>query len=134
MLALAITLWVIAGVSFIIFVCSINKIRLAIAIIKSAAIFIKDVPSALIVPIIVGALMVAFWAFWISMAIYVYAIGEIKGSSDSPFASITRSKEADYMLKYELFAFLWTTALLQASCQFILASACSIWYFSQGTG
>jgi hypothetical protein len=28
----------------------------------------------------------------------------------------------------------WTAALIEALCEFILASSCAIWYFTKGTG
>lgn len=77
MFYIAITLWVLAGISFLMFLCYFRTIRLAIAIIKSAALFLADVPSALFVPLVFGVLVMVFWAFWIMMFMYVYSCGNI---------------------------------------------------------
>jgi hypothetical protein len=146
MLYIAITLWVIAGLSFLIFMytifprcrCYFRSIQLAIAIVKSAALFLRDVPSALIVPLVFGLLIIAFWSFWITMFLFVYSSGDIRGSDSTPFATVDWNDNirlqmiinGRYMLIFQLFEGFWCNALLHALCEFILASSCAIWYFS----
>jgi hypothetical protein len=51
---------------------------LAIAIIKSASLYVIDEPFALLLPPIFAVLSIGFWAFWIAGFVFIYSIGEIK--------------------------------------------------------
>ena len=68
--------------------CFFGKIRLAIAVIKTSAVFIGEVPTVLSIPIIFGVLIIGFWILWIGIFIYLYSVGDISGRTDSPFATI----------------------------------------------
>lgn len=122
--------------------CSIQKIRLAIAVVKTSALFLRDVPSALIVPLIFGIITICFWALWLGMFIYMFSVGDIEGGHTSPFATIkwsttTRFFIIDtirYLLIFLIFEGFWCNALIHALSEFIIASSCAIWYFSQGGG
>lgn len=86
--------YVIFGVligSFIVFLCQYENIKLAIAIIKSAASFTGDVKSVFFVPPVFVVLTCLFWAYWLVIFIFLYSAGDIKGSPDSPFATVTWS-------------------------------------------
>ena len=122
------------GLSLIGFFCIYNKIRLAIAIIKTAAIFIRDTFSIILVPPVISIGTGALWAGWIYTAIYLYSCNAVSGSGDLPFATVTWTGYNKQLFWYWIFAGLWINAFLQALCIFIVASACCIWYFSQGSG
>lgn len=61
----------------------------------------------------------------------MYSVGDVHGRVSSPFAAVTWDNNTKYALIYFLFAGLWIGAFIMALCQFILASSCAIWYFSQ---
>lgn len=62
---------------FIIFICCMfSRIRLAIAIIKTATMFVRDTWSAMIVPLVFYVKVLLFFSFWIIGFIYIYAIGD----------------------------------------------------------
>lgn len=88
----AIILWIILGISLLIFCCYFSSIKIAIAIIKSAALYMRDVPSAIIIPLVFGILEIGFWTFWIFMFLYVYSSGDVKQQDHLPFASVTWNK------------------------------------------
>jgi hypothetical protein len=67
-------------VLFLIFVCWFGKIRLAIAIIKTAAVFLKDEFLIILVPPVSAIFVAALWVWWLLTAIYIYATGEITGT------------------------------------------------------
>lgn len=52
-----------------------NRIRLAIAIIKTATMFVRDVKSAMVVPIFFYLKLLVFFAIWIIGFIFIYALG-----------------------------------------------------------
>ena len=87
-------------ISVLAFIIYFNRIRLAIAVIKSASLFIIKVPFSLLVPPIFAIITLAFWVIWIISFIYVYSVGEIKGSNNSPFATITWDENIRNMLYY----------------------------------
>lgn len=120
--------------SIVAFICYFNRIRLAIAVIKTASLYVMEVPFSLMVPPFIAIFLVIFWLLWIYSFIYVYSVGDIKGRSDSPFATITWDETTRRMLYFHLFMALWNNALILAICQFVLASSCCIWYFSKGPG
>jgi len=78
--------------------------------------------------------LVAFWSFWFVGLLYVYTLGVIVRSKDSPFANVEWNKNTRNILIYYLFAGLWANAFIMASTEFVLASSVCIWYFSRGEG
>lgn len=62
---IAYTAWGIAGLSLLIIICLFNKINLAIAVLKAAADFTRDVWQALFIPIIMFVFISIFFIFWV---------------------------------------------------------------------
>ena len=91
-------------VSLIGLFCLFRTIKLAVAIIKSAAVFVNDVRSIMIVPPVISLCLFLFWSYWIVVFIFLYSVGEISGRSDSPFASVKWSEDTRKMIWYHLFA------------------------------
>lgn len=122
------------GLSVIIFLCIFNKIRLAIGIIKTATKYVNDNFSVMLVPPITAILIGILWVWWIISVIYVVGLGEIKGTGQSPFASVTFDDNTRNMVYYFFFGGLWKQAFLLALEQFILGASVCFWYFNQGPG
>lgn len=102
---------VIAGISFIGFLCYFNRIQMAIAVIKTAALFVLEVPSVMLVPPIMSIIVAGYFALWIISFLYIYSMGDIKGSSDTPLATVEWNENVRYYLIYHLFFGLWTNAM-----------------------
>jgi solute carrier family 44 (choline transporter-like protein), member 2/4/5 len=62
--------------SFLVLIFQRNNIRLAIAIIKTAALYVKDTPLAMLVPPIFTLIVAAWWSIWIVGFIFLYSWGE----------------------------------------------------------
>lgn len=92
-LYLSYTVWAIDGLCFFIFLCIFNKIRLAIAIIKSATLYMKDVPTSMLVPPLIMIFIGVWWAFWVFGAVCLYSMGTISKSNlgYNPFPLVTMS-------------------------------------------
>jgi hypothetical protein len=118
---------VIGVLSFFGLLCYFNRIRMAIAVIKSAALFVMEVPSIMLVPPVFTVLVMGYWGLWIIAFFYIYAMGDVKGSGSTPLATVEWNDNIRYYLIYHLFYGLWTNALLQAFSAFIIASSCCIW-------
>jgi choline transporter-like protein 2/4/5 len=59
--------------SLIGFACIFNKLRLAIAVIKTAAIFLKDEFLIIFLPPVTSVLVVILWIWWLLTAVFVYS-------------------------------------------------------------
>jgi len=126
--------WGIAGASLITTLCLFGRIKLAIAILKAAADYVKETWSVFIVPIVAVIILAAFYAYWAVTSVYLVTGGDPKRMDTNAFATFDYSKKLEYYMIYHLFGGLWITAFVGASVQFIIASSVAMWYFSQGTG
>lgn len=109
-----------------------DKIRLAIAIIKTATLYVRDVPLAQLVPPVFTILNAVFWCVWLFGLVYIYSVGTFVKNGNSPLASVVWDDNTKKMLWYYLFGGLWCNAFIQAVNQFVLASTVCMWYFTQG--
>ena len=116
--------------SLVVTVCSCSKIKLAIGIMKTSAIFIEDNPMSILLPFfnIIAVLLYLCW--WMGACIYLYSTGErIQGDKLLPFGNFDASDKIDKMQIFHFVSLLWNLAFLMASMDFILCSATCIWYF-----
>lgn len=126
--------WGVAGFTFLAVLCLFNRIRLAIAVMKAAADYVKDTPSVFLVPPITVAILLIFYAFWSSAAIFLVSSGDATQIQGTALGTFTYNKTLKRLMIYHLFALLWVNAFIIAATQFVLASSTALWYFSQGTG
>ena len=61
---------------------------MAIAVVKSAAVFVVETPSVILVPPVFIVITMGFWALWIVSFVYVYSTGTIITNPSTPFASV----------------------------------------------
>jgi len=102
-----------------------------VAIIKTAADYVGEVPFALAVPPVVAVVTLIFVFWWVYAAVYLYSVGNYdKQDGVLPYGQVRWSNDTRYMFYYFVFGFLWVTAFLMSLNQFILASSACIWYFS----
>jgi len=126
--------WAIAGVSLIATLCLYGRIKLAIAILKAAADYVKETWSVFLVPIVAVIILAAFYAYWAVTTVYLVSAGDPERMDSNAFGTFSYGKKLEYYIIYHLFGGLWLTAFVGASVQFIIASSVCMWYFSQGTG
>lgn len=132
-LTVAYLCYILAAVIFCFVICMYNRIKLAIAIVKTTSDYISDVKSIILVPILAMVVYLAFYAIWISGFVYMYSKGSITSSEDefNPFPVVTLEGDLRFEVAYYVFCGLWTNAFISAVIQFIIASAAVIWYFKQ---
>lgn len=128
----AIIFWVVDGISLLVLCCIYHKINIVIAVLKAGADYMKQVPTALLVPPLLTLVVVAFFAYWIAAFICLFASGAAFVNDSLPFTSVSWSDSTYYLMIYHGFGLLWNLAFFMAFCQFVLASSCAIWYYSQG--
>lgn len=110
--------------------CCCNKIRLGIAILKTAADFIKDTLRIFLVPIIFFFILAIWLTYWLVALIFIWSVGEVRSKQDTPFASIKWEDTTRYVFWYNLFGLFWVNAFIIGCLQFVLAVSVCTWYFT----
>jgi solute carrier family 44 (choline transporter-like protein), member 2/4/5 len=124
----------VALVLIILLLCCCSRIRLAIAVCNVAGQFVVRVAQVMLVPIIMGLIIIGFWAFAIASLAYIIGTATFVANGDI-FTSISDYTQRSLgMFYYFFFGTLWTSAFLDALTIFVIASACCMWYFSRGPG
>lgn len=129
--AFAYIFWITAGIELCFIICCYHKISLIIAIIKTAAEFMRDVLAILLVPLINTLVGAGIIAIWIVGTIYLYSVGEIKKRGDFPLAQINWNDNTRRAWYFNLFAILWFLGFILSLGKFIIGAACCLWYFNQ---
>jgi len=70
-----------------------GNIKLAIAIIKTAADCVKDNMLMMVVPPVMSIFVFAFWGAWVIGIIYMWSVGTPSKSPDGPYAAMSHTKE-----------------------------------------
>jgi len=132
MKGMGITLFILAGIALLVTLLMCNRIRLAVAIMKSAAIFFKDVWEVVFVPVAFFFISAIFLVFWVLALVYIYTSGTIPQEEKyEPINSIDWDNTMRNSFYFELLGIVWIIAIKIALVQFIIAFACSVWYFYQ---
>jgi len=127
----AYAVWGILALYTLIILCMCKRIRLGVAVIKTAGMFINNNPHIFLVPPIFLVFILLWMAVWIISALFIFSVGEIVPRDDFVvFTTVVWDKTTRYVFLYYLFGFLWLNAFLIGCCQFIIAATCAIWYFS----
>ncbi|CAD8074823.1 unnamed protein product [Paramecium primaurelia] len=127
-LTIAIIFWSIAGISFLMLGCYYKRIYLAIAVIKAAADFTRDVWQVVIVPLSIFGVMIAFLIFWIYSTTYLMSYGSPEYNK-TPFPEIDLNSGVIGMIIGNSVAFYWNCQFAMAFSQYVVASCCCMWYF-----
>lgn len=108
----AIVVWAILLISIIVILCKYNDILLAIAIIKTACVAIKDMPLMFVVPIVITVVVAIWWIWWLFSIAYLYSVGDISKSPNGPYAAVEHNTFTKRSLWYYIFGGLWNNAFI----------------------
>jgi hypothetical protein len=111
----------------VLFLC--NRIRLAIALIKTVTEYLTDVCTAFLIPLIFYILSGFYYAYWVALSVYIYSSGTIGQANGTFLPSITWTSTTRYAWWFHLFELFYINAFLNAYCTFVLASSACIWYW-----
>jgi hypothetical protein len=126
--------WAICGVTVLAVLCLYSRIKLAIAILKAAADYVKATLSVFFVPPVVVTILVLWYTYWTITSVYLVASAPAVTTGETPITSFAFDSQLKKLMVYNLLGLLWVNAFVLASTQFIIASSTCLWYFSQGTG
>lgn len=68
-----------------------RSLRLAIAVLKTATLYVIDVPLTMLVPPFIAIVSAAWFAFWAVGFVYIYSWGTWAKSSGSVFSTVSHS-------------------------------------------
>ncbi len=132
--------WTLIGVGcgfFIVVLCCCNRIRLAVAICKSAGQFIASVCTSVLVPIVQAFLALALWGGCLVTMVYLVSAANfgVNVASNAYFTTIDSYTDMA-LVRFYIFVFctLWVAAFFGAMGIFVIASACCMWYYSHAPG
>lgn len=131
--------WTLIGIGcffLLVVLCCCNRIRLAVAICKSAGQFVGAVCTVILVPIIQSVLAFALWGGALVTMVYLVSSATfIVANSTDYFTSINSYNDPE-LVRFYIFVFLtlWVNAFLGAMTIFIVASATCMWYYSHAPG
>jgi hypothetical protein len=123
-----------SGVFLIVTLCCCSRLRLAVAVCKAAGQFIVGVCTSMLVPIFQTIFTLALWGGCLVVMVFLVSTAtfSITNSSDY-FTSVNYGDSGLLNLYIFIFSTLWSNALIQAIGIFVIASACCMWYYAQGS-
>lgn len=135
-------LWAMSAVVLLFSICFCNTIKKCTALLKTACMFLQDVKSQMLQPLVFAVVHVSFYAFWIVVALYVATIGMKSDSSATVDNQTLCFKEKDpfcikwdsnlhiYAMAYLIVMLYWGVNFLHAVSQHATAYAVGVWYFA----
>ena len=131
--------WTLIGIGcffFIVVLCCCNRIRLAVAVCKSAGQFVASVCTVIAVPIVQTFFALCLWVgALITMVYLVSSASFIVYSNTDYFTSIESMSDPElYRFYFFIFCTLWVNAFLGAMTIFVVASGTCMWYYSHAPG
>ena len=78
LLLIAIGMWVVGGIYFMLMCCNLKKLRIAVAVVETAAEYFADTKRIILVPVLYFMLGVTFFVAWAFAIICVASIGDIE--------------------------------------------------------
>jgi hypothetical protein len=130
------TLIGLGGFFFIIILCCCNRIRLAVAICKSAGQFVSSVCTVILVPIVQTLFALGLWGGALVTMVYLVSSATFVVASSSDYFTSINSYSDPELIRFYVFVFLtlWVNAFLGAMTIFVIASATCMWYYSHAPG
>lgn len=111
--------------------CQWKNIKIGAEIMGVAGEFIATTPKIVATPFVAYFTMVPFTVYWSFSMIYLYATGVVTPHKEGEmFVRLEETNQAYWMFWFMLFGFFWVVAFLIAVMQFVIASTCSLWYFT----
>ncbi len=122
----------VAGFILLLILCCCSRIRLAVALCGIAGKFIAQTCQVVFVPIIMGFFVFALWVGAIISMVCLIGTATFVVNGNDVFTSIQSytSSSLGYFY-YTVFGTLWLNALLLAITVFVIAAACTVWYFNK---
>lgn len=111
-LAGAIVSWTIAFAYAICICCCWKNISLGATIMETASEFVSSNIRIVTLPVIAYLIVIPFFIYWFTTAVFLYSIGEVKFKKNSFINEIVWDEYTEYLMWYYLFGLFWVVAFI----------------------
>ena len=126
--------YIAAGLYLLTICCSFNSLRVAIAVIETAADYFADTKRIIFVPLLYFFIGILFFAAWVAGMLCAASVGEITGVNvDSQSKDIEWDTFTTWCVWLMIFGFLWLVMFLIACNEFVVIVSAITWYYSDKT-
>lgn len=131
-LGIGICLLVLGGLLLILVCCFFSRIKLATAIIESAALFVAENPTSLVVPIFNFLNVIVWFIFSILGFLFIMSTGTITNTFEHfPYGNFNLTTKGEAMAIFFFVGSIWVFAFILHMAHFIFGLATSFWYFER---
>ena len=111
-----------------------RRIKLAVAITKSAVIFMGQVCNIMIIPFLNFLVVVGMVCLWIFALVYLYSCGTVDSSRETfnTFGNVKWDNTTRNLFYYEVIGFVWIIEFKIFLTQMAIALIVAYWYFDHG--
>lgn len=126
--------WIFAGIYYIVIICNIQSLRVAVAVIETASAFVADTKRLVFVPVLYFVIAILLTGLFIAGLICTSSIGDITADSVTlQSKSIEWSTSTTAIFWYMLVMYFWVMAFVMAMNEFVIIIASITWYYSDKT-
>ena len=123
-----------AGIYLLVMICYFQSLRVAIAVIETAADFFADTKRIIFVPLIYFLVGIVFFVMWVAGIICVASVGPISVESvESQSKDIEWDSFTTYSMWYMGFGIVWLVTFIIACNEFVIIVSAITWYYSDKT-
>lgn len=109
--------------------CYMRTIELCIAVLKSAAIFMRNNFSIIFVPVVMAIILVAYAIWWMFVLVHVWSVGTYTKRDGLPIGQVEWTTETRMYVYTHMFSLLWIGCFILYYGQFVIILATCLWYF-----
>lgn len=126
--------WILAALYYLLIFCSFKALRVAIAVIETAADYYADTKRITFVPILFFLVGITVFFGWLLAMMCVGSIGTLKVENYlTQDKSIEWETNTYYLVWFMTFGIVWMVTFLVACNEFIIIVSAVTWYFSDKT-
>jgi solute carrier family 44 (choline transporter-like protein), member 2/4/5 len=130
----AVALYILFAITLCLICCYFKTIELCIAVLKSAAIFVKQHFCIINVPVIFSIVLFGYLMFGMFVLLFLWSIGTYQKRAGLPFGQVQWDTNTRRLIYVHLYTVILNGCIILYYGQFIIIASASIWYFNQGDG
>lgn len=112
--------------------CFFKTIELSVAVLKSAALFVRAHMKTVLVPVTISLVAFGYLMFALYVLLFLWSIGTPVKRANLPLAQIQWDTSIRRLIWAHLYSVLFVLAIFLYWGNFIVICSASLWYFNQG--
>ena len=120
------------GLFCLVICCYWYQLRIAVSILQCSANHVNSTKRVILVPVVIMCIVICFYIWWTTSAIFLWAVGEIK-SNGFQTKEVEWNNTTRVFWFYHFIGLLWMNATFIAIAQFIIIVGAATWYFSHNS-